>query len=102
MAKKTDEEIKTLKDEMEFKAEYDLGRPFKDRPLDAERFGGFLNALRWVLGEEPGDGRKIVCQDKATCQFGKECDGGWDSVDPQTGRLCRDALRRNFEKIQPS
>jgi len=206
MAKKTDEEIMDLKASMEFKANYDLGHPFKDEPHEAQFFWGYLAALRWVLGDcEPKEktgseirdelGSKelnvtlnqqaviefayairgiveplaenhdklsfdeancfksifswmrrflkqvdpeylklhagvvgfyskrrelskdndrlwwepdkketakeqILCQDKATCPFGKECDGGWDSVDPQTDRLCRDALHRNFAKVK--
>jgi hypothetical protein len=40
--------------------------------------------------------RKLICLDKETCPFGEECDGRWNSHDPQTGRLCRDDYSRNF------
>jgi hypothetical protein len=52
----------------------------------------------WWEPDEKED-EEIICQDKPTCPFGNECAGNWDSIDPQTGRLCRDALRRNFEKV---
>jgi hypothetical protein len=54
--------------------------------------------LRWVPDEKEEE-KEIVCQDKPTCRFVSECTRGWDAIDPQTGRLCHDGLKRNFEKV---
>jgi len=80
--------------------DYDQDLPGQDPSFEAGRFRGYLDALRWVLGEngssEDGKVKILLCQDMATCPFGEECYGQWNSHDPQTGRLCRDSLKRNF------
>lgn len=91
---RTETELMARKGEIEFKLGYDTDRQFEDEPVGAEYFKGYLDALRWILGKE-----KVICQDKPTCPFGQECEGVWNSIDPQTGRLCREGLKRNFGRI---